>query len=61
MPLISGGARKTHGLALAGALAAIIAASAASPALAGDDGQAPIWTGLGGLVGLTHEDRKSVV
>ena len=39
--------------ALACAFATVIAASAASPVLAGDDGQAPIWRGLGDLVGLT--------
>jgi hypothetical protein len=31
-------------------------ASGAAPAFAGDDGQAPIWTGLGGLLGLTGKD-----
>jgi len=57
MPLFSGKAREAHSLALAGALAAIIGASAVSPAFAGDDGQAPIWTGLGGLLGLTGKDN----
>lgn len=56
MPLLSGKARDAHGLALAGALAAVIGASTISPALAGDDGYAPIWTGLGGLLGLTGKD-----
>lgn len=56
MPLFSGKASETYGLALAGALVAIIGLSAVSPVFAGDDGQAPIWTGLGGLLGLTGKD-----
>jgi len=61
MPLISGEARGIHGLALAGAVALAICASPVSPALAGDDGQAPIWSGLGGLVGFggsSHNDER---
>ncbi len=58
MPSISGRAGKARGLALAGALGVIIAAPLAGPAFAGDDGQAPIWTGLGGLVGLAHDDNS---
>lgn len=58
MPLFSGKARDAHGVALAAALAAIIGASAVSPVFAGDDGQAPIWTGLGGLLGLTGKDKE---
>jgi hypothetical protein len=56
MPLISGGARGVHGLALASAVAVAICASPIGPAFAGDDGQASIWSGLGGLLGLTHND-----
>lgn len=46
---------------LACAFATVVAASAASPVLAGDDGQAPIWKGLGDLVGFTGimgEDKE---
>jgi len=57
MPLISGGARGVHGLALASAVAVAICASPIGPAFAGDDGQAPIWSGLGGLFGLSHDDN----
>jgi hypothetical protein len=58
MPLLSGKARDARGLALAGALAAIIGAFAVSPVFAGDDGQEPIWKGLGGLIGLTGKDKE---
>ena len=48
-----------HGLALAGALAALVGASAViHPAYAGDDGQAPIWNGIGGLVGLSNDEKQ---
>ena len=53
MSLISG---KARGFAAASALAAIVSASPIGPALAGDDGQEPIWTGIGDLLGLT--DKK---
>ncbi len=57
MPLISGGTTGARGLALASAVAAAICASPIGPAMAGDDGQAPIWSGLGGLFGLSHDDN----
>ncbi len=38
---------------IGGALAALMAGAAATPVLAGDDGQAPIWKGIGDLVGLS--------
>jgi hypothetical protein len=59
MPLISGKVAEARGLTLASAVAAAICASPIAPAMAGDDGQAPIWTGLGGLIGLTHNDNDA--
>jgi len=62
MPLFSGKAIVARRLAKASAFAAIVTASAiVSPAFAGDDGQAPIWTGLGGLVGLTGKDKEDPI
>lgn len=62
MSLISGKARRAHGLALAGVLATIVSASAAGQALAGDDGAAPIWSGISGLMGLTNKPiRISII
>jgi hypothetical protein len=58
MPSFSGKCREIQGLALVGAMVAMIGAAAPRPALAGDDGQAPIWTGLGGLIGLTGKDPE---
>jgi hypothetical protein len=52
MPFFSSNAGHVRGLALAGAVAALMGASALIPAFAGDDGQAPIWTGIGDLVGV---------
>jgi hypothetical protein len=57
MPLISGGAMGARGLAVGCAVAAAMCALSVGPAFAGDDGQAPIWSGLGGLLGLTHNDK----
>jgi hypothetical protein len=53
MPFLLGKLGQVHRLYLTCAFVSIIGTSAASPALAGDDGQAPIWKGLGDLVGLT--------
>jgi hypothetical protein len=44
---------RAHSFAMACAFASVVAAATVSPVLAGDDGQAPIWRGLGDLVGLT--------
>jgi len=53
MPFFPEKSGRAPGLAAVCAFAIIVAASFASPALAGDDGEAPIWKGLGDLVGLT--------
>ncbi|WP_158816578.1 hypothetical protein [Methylocapsa sp. S129] len=53
MSFFSSNAGYARSLALAGAVAAIMGASAVSPSYAGDDGQAPIWSGIGDLIGLT--------
>ena len=61
MPFFS---RETWGvrrIAVACAIVGLIAGSAATPARAGDDGEAPIWKGIGGLVGLgtiAGEDKE---
>jgi hypothetical protein len=44
---------RARGFGLAAAVAAAIGGSAVRSAFAGDDGQEPIWTGLGDLVGLS--------
>ncbi len=59
MPLISGRTVGVRGFALGSAVAAAICAASVSRASAGDDGQAPLWTGLGGLVGLTHDGNDA--
>lgn len=61
MPLFSTKSRAAEGLAFAAALVAFIGASAVTPVLAGDDGQAPIWTGLGGLFGLTGKEPEEQI
>jgi hypothetical protein len=38
--------------------AAMVAGSSIAPAFAGDDGAAPIWQGLGGLVGLSGKEPE---
>jgi hypothetical protein len=43
------------------AAGAWVAASSFSPVLAADDGQAPIWTGLGGLVGLGPDKEDTTI
>jgi hypothetical protein len=55
-----GGARA---FALAGATAALLGASLAnSPAVAGgDDGYAPIWSGIGGLMGFTSKEKEDPI
>jgi hypothetical protein len=62
MPFFPDKSLRAPSLAAACAFAIIVAASFASPVLAGDDGQAPIWKGLGDLVGLTgvlgSEDKE---
>jgi hypothetical protein len=52
MPFLSNHVEYARAFALASAAVAMLAVAAA-PAFAGDDGQAPIWTGLGNVVGLT--------
>jgi hypothetical protein len=52
MPSFSTPFQSARALALASIAAAMFAATSA-PALAGDDGQAPIWTGLGAVVGIS--------
>jgi hypothetical protein len=54
MPSFSG--REVRILALAGGLAGILGVFAPAPVFAGDDGQAPLWSGLGGMIGLTGKD-----
>jgi hypothetical protein len=61
MPFFSSHAGHARLLALTGAVAAIIGASAIRPAFAGDDGYEPIWTGLGGIVGLTGKDKEAAI
>lgn len=53
MPFFSFEAGRARSLAIACAVATIAGGFVISPAFAGDDGQAPIWKGLGDLVGLT--------
>jgi hypothetical protein len=43
------------------AAGAWLVASAFSPVLAADDGQAPIWSGLGGLVGLGPDKEDTTI
>jgi hypothetical protein len=57
MPFFSSKAEFARGVAVAGAAIAIMAAWPVGPAFAGDDGYAPIWTGLGGLVGITNDEK----
>lgn len=52
MPFFSNTARYGRNLALAGAVATLFGAVAACPAFAGDDGEKPIWSGIGDLVGV---------
>jgi hypothetical protein len=61
MPFLLHKIGRAQSFALACAFATVVVASAASPVLAGDDGQAPIWRGLGDLVGFTGimgEDKE---
>jgi hypothetical protein len=53
MPFLTSKVGGPTALAIASAFAAIVGASSIAPAFAGDDGAAPIWQGLGGLVGLS--------
>ena len=61
MPFFSSHAGRARLLALAGAVAALAGASAIRPAFAGDDGYEPIWSGLGGIVGLTTKDKDPAI
>jgi hypothetical protein len=61
MPFFSSQAGHARLLALAGAVSAIMGASAIRPAFAGDDGYEPIWSGLGGIIGLTTKDRDPTI
>jgi hypothetical protein len=61
MPFFSSKAEFARGVALAGAAFAIMAASPVGPAFAGDDGYAPIWSGIGGLVGLSNDEKAPAI
>src|SRR5579863_4557534 len=61
MPFFSSHAGHARVLALAGAVAVLAGASAIRPAFAGDDGYEPIWSGLGGIVGLTTKDKDPAI
>jgi hypothetical protein len=61
MPFSSAGSRAARGLAVAGALILCAGNFSIVPAFAGDDGAAPIWTGLGGLLGLTGKDKDDPI
>ena len=61
MPFISSKVGVARGLAAAGLFAALVGTSAIVPAFAGDDGQEPIWNGLGDLVGLTGKDKEAPI
>jgi hypothetical protein len=61
MPFSSAGSRTRRGLAVAGALVLWAGNFSIVPAFAGDDGAAPIWTGLGGLVGLSGKDKDDPI
>jgi hypothetical protein len=39
------------------AAAVLVGMAASNPARAGDDGQAPLWSGFGGMLGLTDTDK----
>lgn len=60
MRFVSSKAGLARGLIVAGALTWGMGACAV-PAFAGDDGQAPIWTGLGGLIGLTGKGPEEPI
>jgi|HubBroStandDraft_6_1064221.scaffolds.fasta_scaffold288659_2 hypothetical protein len=61
MPFFSNQAGHARLLALAGAVSVIMGASAIRPAFAGDDGYEPIWSGLGGIIGLTTKGRDPTI
>ena len=46
----------TRGLLLAAA-AIVLAVAASSSARAADDGEAPLWSAIGGMLGLTDTDK----
>jgi hypothetical protein len=46
----------SRGLLLATA-SVFVALAASAPARAGDDGQAPLWSGISGMIGLTDTDK----
>ncbi|HLW90269.1 MAG TPA: hypothetical protein VKS78_03065 [Roseiarcus sp.] len=53
-------ARCDRQLLLAAATGALLLAlSASTPARAGDDGEAPLWKGIGGMLGLTSSDKPN--
>jgi hypothetical protein len=39
------------------AASVLVAVAASTPARAGDDGQAPLWSSIGGMLGLTDTDK----
>jgi hypothetical protein len=61
IPFFSNQAGHARLLALAGAVSVIMGASAIRPAFAGDDGYEPIWSGLGGIIGLTTKGRDPTI
>ncbi len=61
MPLFSSKVGEARAFALAGAAAALIGASALSPARAGDDGYAPLWSGIGGMIGLAPSEEAPAI
>jgi hypothetical protein len=63
MPFFTDQIGSARAFALAGALAALLGASvAAGPAVAGsDDGYAPIWSGIGGLMGFTSKEKEDAI
>jgi hypothetical protein len=61
MPFSASKVGGSGALVIAGAFAAMVGGSSISPAFAGDDGAAPIWQGLGGLVGLSGKDPEPAI
>jgi hypothetical protein len=64
MPFFSIHVGHARAFALAGAVTAVLGASAVHPAFAGDDGQEPIWQGIGdllGLAGVTGKEKEAPI
>jgi len=61
MPILASKVGGAGALVIAGAFAAMVAGAAIAPAYAGDDGAAPIWQGLGGLVGLSGKEPEAAI